>query len=133
MAITAIIDKVIQDPDATVIVVTYTDGVSFKTQKEYRLNSFTLDSFKSGIQQQIDSFTQVVDAPTKIPLGAFDPSPALPTIDQQKRIDYANALRLFGQMNRAITVGVKTSTDKDYTDLAALLQSDFIDSYISLF
>lgn len=133
MAIRSIIEKITKDPDATVINVLYTDDVSFKTQKEYRVGSFNLESFKRMVQSQIDAFGQVDNVDKVLFVGDFDTTPVPPTAEQQARIDYAADIQLFGQMNSAIAAGAKKADDQDYIDVKARLEANFIDSYIDLF
>lgn len=133
MAIAATITKIVKDPDATVVDVLYTDNVSFKTQKEYRLTSFNLANFKQIVLAQIGLFGEVDNVDKVIAVGPFDPSPTPPTSDEQKRIDYAKAIQTFNQMNRAILANVKKTSDQDYIDLQSYLAANFIDSYVNLF
>lgn len=127
----AIIENVIQDPDAVVIEVVYTDNVSQKLSREYRLPTFDLNSFKRMVQSQIDQLMAKDTSSAKIPLGPFDPT-TTPPVPSTKDL-YAQNLLLFYHMTRAISAGVKTSGDKDYVDLQATLKADFDPSFLDLF
>ena len=131
MAITANVLKVIQDPDATVVVVEYSDGVSVKVQKEYRLTSFTLDSFKGLVQSQINAFGQVSEVPQKIPLGVFDPK-VTPTQAEVLRAQYIKDLSDLRQMDKALFLKIIKVDDADYLALKQKVIDDYIAEYLSL-
>lgn len=124
MVISATIDKIIKDPDATVVEVTYTDGVSFKAQKEYRLTSFNLENFKSIVRSQIDAFGQTDNVDKVLITGPFDPTAAVvqPTSLQL----FSQEVSKFYSMQKAVELGLMQSTDKAYTDLQTQLKTDFV-------
>lgn len=94
----------------------------------------TYQDVANKIQSDLNDLNNQDTVSTKIPTGLFVfPTPTPPTSGEQARIDYAVDLRLFGQMTRAISAGVKTVSDQNYVDVLKRLQTNFINSYIDLF
>lgn len=130
-AITANIDQILKDPDATVVRVTYADGVAIKVQKEYRLTSFDLETFKSIVRGDIDRLAAVGNVNQKIAVGPFDPA-STPLTDQEKaKAKFVTDLFTLRQMQKAITLGLMTINDQEYVDQVALVNSEFLPEYLS--
>lgn len=139
MAIQAIVSEIIKDPDATVVRVLYTDGQSFKDQKEYRFKSFDLAEFKNTVRNQIAEFskgtTKVGDVLQVGPLDvtvAPPPPPPDPTPEELAREKFRNDLFTLRQMEKAITLKLMSVNDNEYTDQVALVESEFLPAYLSL-
>lgn len=130
MAIQAIITNIVKDPDATVVDVLYTDNATFKTPKEYRLQNFNLESFKSTVRSQIDAFSQTDNVDKVLTVGAFDSSAAI--VAQTPKQIFATNVQIFRQMLRAIDLGLMTSADKSFTDLQTLIKGTFIPNYLDV-
>lgn len=135
----AIIDNVIQDTDASVVEVTYTDNVSQKVKKEYRLTTFDLNSFKRTVQSQIDQLSSVDTVKVNIPLGAFDttivpPEPPTPPDPTPKQL-FSRDLQLLLQMNRAIAlnIGLLDPSTQVYTDQVSKVKSGFNILFVDVF
>jgi hypothetical protein len=127
----AIINNIVQDPDATVVEVLFTDNISQKILKEYRLTSFDLNSFKRTIQAQIDQLATTQTAATSLTTGPFDTTitPPSPTTLQL----YQQDVTLLNQYQRAINLGVITTADTGYQAQLKKVQQGYDVSLISAF
>lgn len=124
--ITPNIDQIIKDPDATVIRITYTDGVSIKISKEYRLTNFDLESFKNIVRNDISQLSAVGTVDQKISQGPFDPTATPISNADKSRAKFISDLFLQRQMEKAIMLNFMTVNDKAYTDQVSLVTSEFI-------
>lgn len=113
MSWSVIITDRFQDGPDTVVRTVFTDNVSQKFVKEYRLSSWDLSSFKSVIQNQIDTFSNQSNVLADLPLGPFDPTIATTPVDPAQT-QFSADLQLLERMVRAINLGIKTSADTDY-------------------
>lgn len=126
MAITSNIDQIIKDPDATVIRVTYTDGALVKVQKEYRLTTFDLETFKGIVRNDIAQLSAVDTVTQKLVSGPFDPAAALPSVGNLAKAKFVADLLLLRQMEKAIALTFKTVDDLDYKAQVTLVKSEFV-------
>lgn len=132
MTIRVIIQEIIRDPDATVVNALFTDDLTFKTSKQYRLTNFNLDSFKAQIRSQIDSLSQVDNVEKVLSVGEFDPSPSPLSPEDQAKQKFFQDLAIFRSMQRAVTLGLLDIGDKLVTSQFELLKGEFLPNYIGL-
>lgn len=135
MVWSANIEKVIQDPDAIVVEIVYTDGIQ-KIQKEIRLTSYDLNNFKRLVQSQIAQLTTTDFSKIKIdlPLGPFDPAitpPPDPTSEELARTKFTKDLMNLRQLKNALELGFVNQQAID--DKFNAMQSAYLDSYIDIF
>lgn len=138
-AVTTNLDQFSIDPDGTVVVrMTFTDNATFKKQNTYRLNPFILESLKSQVRGDLASFKTPEDPKQTLVIGPFDssstvippPPPPDPTPEEKARSKFIKDLFFLRQMQKAITLGVMTANDKEYTDQVNLVASEWLDSYL---
>jgi len=126
-----IINNIVQDPDATVVEVLFTDNVSQKILKEYRLTSFDINTCKQTIQSQLNQLSTIQTAKASLVTGPFDPTitPPAPTAIQL----YAQDVALLNEYQRAINLGVITNADAGYQAQLKKVQQGFDPSFLSVF
>lgn len=131
MAIKAVIQEVLVDPDQTTVIrVLYTDTSKFNKTAEYRyaFPSFKLDTLKQQIANQLASFPTVIEDPKAVvPLGDFDPGVVQPPV--KTPLDQFKAdLQVLRDMEKAIAQGFKKSTDADYVTQTATVKTELSDN-----
>lgn len=133
MQVQSIITKITKDDQANVISVLFTDGATFKTQKDIRMEVFTLKAFKDLVNKMASSFVSPEDPSIVLSVGPFDPSPTPkdPTPEELARQKFGADLFTRKQMEKAIALGLMDAGDKSYTDQVALVKSEWLPEYLS--
>lgn len=120
------------DADSATAVVIFTDGVNYKISETFNLRGLSSVSFRNQVEskrQQLEaSYTFIKNIDVKTFNLAPDATPA-PTADEQARVAYDAAFGKLLNMQRRISLGVGSATDKDFTNQQALVQSLFKPEY----
>lgn len=113
------------------IVVIYTNGTD-KFTETYQLRG--ISDAQNAIINRLSQLNSV-DL-SQIKLGTFTPPvSSIPLPPNQAQLDQATFLvdlGQFKQMQTAISLGLKTINDKDFTDLQTKLKSEFLPAYVNL-
>ncbi len=131
MAWTVFLDQSTVEDGIIVIPVVFTDG-NTKIPDTLRFpGSSALLDIQNTIQARLDKLNNIDVVKTKIPTGAFvAPVPVPPTPEETARTQFLSDVQIFRQMNRAVTLGLKTVLDPDYIALQKTIQGEFLDAYL---
>lgn len=116
-----------------IVNVVYSNG-SQNIPESYSLNS--PDQIHGILVNRLNQLNNIQTYLDKPMTGTFTPSQPAPTptpsptdLATQKFIQDLNVLR---QLQRAVTLGIKKSTDNDIVSQIALVQSEFLSDYLDL-
>lgn len=128
----AIVNAVAPDASGGIIIdMTFTDNVSQKVAKEYRLKSFDLDTFKRTVQADLDAQSSSDTQKINLPLGPFDTTIVPP--DPTPRDLFATDLVLLGHYQAAVNLNVLPNTDPNFQAQLKKVQQGFDPSFITVF
>lgn len=111
MAWEAFIERVTKEEKDLVVIVTYTDNVKEKFQKDYHFQRSDKNALYSIIKSNLDSLSSIDTADDDIPLGLFVPDPPTPPTEKQLFVVELSRLRSLG---RAVNDKVIDPDNADY-------------------
>lgn len=133
MAFTATLDLVEKQDDGKVrILITYTDGVSKSQQNLYVDSSFDAPALKNVVINRLAQLTSLDALKKTLPLGPIDTTPIPPTQTELDKQTYFSNLGKFSGLDGLVKLGVLSNSEKEYTDLKALVISEYKKEYYGL-
>lgn len=133
---TASIVSTTKQNGAVYITVSFTDSIDTIVEN-FPVNS-DIEGLKRQIASKIDDMTQAYALADSLTPGLIDTTPTLPVVNpptpaQLAERQFAADYYLLQQMQRAVNLGVKTNTDKDFLDQLSKVKAEFSSDYLKYF